>query len=191
MKAFHSGREAKEFLVSRMVAEAQRENVPLSEVERKMLHFTESGWTLPDMMAINEEFDRDYDQDEYEKKIARLIKNADKYARKESRDEYDAWWAAIRFLEKEDHYISVMIRMARLRPPGDQLKLLGAGLGIVAAVLLTEFLFIKYPVDLSRYVPSRDALFYGWAAAVCAVIAYSLLRFIMSKKKSGDRDGAH
>ena len=45
MKAFHSGREAKEFLISELVAEAQRENVPLSEVERKMLYFTESGWT--------------------------------------------------------------------------------------------------------------------------------------------------
>ena len=43
MKAFHSGQEAKEFLISEIVAEAQRENVPLSEVERKMLYFTESG----------------------------------------------------------------------------------------------------------------------------------------------------
>jgi hypothetical protein len=37
MNAFQSGREAKEFLISRIVAEAQRENVLLSEVERKML----------------------------------------------------------------------------------------------------------------------------------------------------------
>ena len=71
--AFHSGREAKEFLVSRIVLEAQRENVLLSEVERKMLYFTESGWTLPDMPAVSEDFDRDYDQSKYEKKIAKLI----------------------------------------------------------------------------------------------------------------------
>ncbi len=66
MRAFHSGRQAKEFLIPRIVAEAERENVPLSEVERKMLYFTESGWTLPDMTAIYEQFDRDYEQDEYE-----------------------------------------------------------------------------------------------------------------------------
>jgi hypothetical protein len=36
MKAFHSGQEAKEFLVSEIVAEAQRENIPLSEIERKI-----------------------------------------------------------------------------------------------------------------------------------------------------------
>jgi hypothetical protein len=44
MKAFRSGREAKEFLISKIVAEARGENASLSEVERKMLYFTESGW---------------------------------------------------------------------------------------------------------------------------------------------------
>jgi hypothetical protein len=107
MKAFHNGREAKEFLISKIVAEAKRENVPLSEVERKMLYFTESGWTIPEMPTVSEEFDREYDQNEYEKKIARLISNADRHTRKESREAYDAWWAAIRFLRKEDHYILV------------------------------------------------------------------------------------
>jgi hypothetical protein len=50
MNAFHSGRQAKEFLISEIIAEAQRENVALSDVERKMLYFTETGWTLPDIM---------------------------------------------------------------------------------------------------------------------------------------------
>jgi hypothetical protein len=40
MKAFHTGREAKEFLFSKILEEAQRENVPLSDVERKTLYFT-------------------------------------------------------------------------------------------------------------------------------------------------------
>jgi len=38
VNAFHRARETKEFLISRIVAEAQRENIRLSEVERKMLH---------------------------------------------------------------------------------------------------------------------------------------------------------
>ena len=105
MNAFHNGREAKEFLISRIVAEAQRENVPLSEVERKMLYFTESGSTPPEMMAVSEHFDSEYHQNEYEHKIARLIRNAAKHDRKESRDEYHTWWAAIHFLTREDHYI--------------------------------------------------------------------------------------
>ena len=119
MNAFHSGREAKEFLISEIVGEAHRENIPLSEVERKMLYFTESGWTLPDMMKVSEAFDREYDQDEYEQKIAKLVAKTDKGIRNGPRDDYDRWWAAIRFLEREDHYISVMIRLAVLRPRGD------------------------------------------------------------------------
>ncbi len=82
-----------------MVAEAQRQNVALSEIERKMLYFSESGRTLPDLTSVHEEFDRQYEQDEYEQKIAGLIRKADKHARKESRDEYEAWWAAARFLK--------------------------------------------------------------------------------------------
>ncbi len=69
MKEFHSGREAKEFLISRIVLEAQRENIPLSEVERKMLYFTESGWTLPDMTAVSEDFDRDYSRKNMKRKL--------------------------------------------------------------------------------------------------------------------------
>jgi hypothetical protein len=187
MKAFHSGREAKEFLVSRIVAEAQREDVLLSEVERKMLYFTESGWTLPDMAAVQEDFDSEYDQNEYEKKIAKLITNAAKHDGKESRDEYEAWWAAIRFLRREDHYISVMIEIAGLRPAGDQLRLFGAGLGIVTCILLAIFLSAKYNIDFSKYVPSRGALtFYMWATGLCVVIAYLLLRFIIGRKRVDD-----
>jgi hypothetical protein len=84
MSGFPTAREAEEFLVSGIVAEAQRENVPLSEVERKMLYFSETGCTLPDMMEINDAFDRDYDQDIYEKKVAHLIRNAAKRTRKEN-----------------------------------------------------------------------------------------------------------
>jgi hypothetical protein len=115
MKAFDSGREAKELLISKIVAEAEHENVPLSEVERKMLYFTESGWTLPNIMEVSEDFDREYDQDEYEQKKAKLVTQADKRIRDGSRDDYDRWCAAIRFLQREDHYITVMIRLAGLR----------------------------------------------------------------------------
>ena len=117
MNTFHSGREAKEFLISEIVAEARRDNAPLSEVERKMLYFTESGYTLPDIMKVSEDFDREYDQDEYERKIAELVAEADKRIRKGSREDYDRWWAAIHFLQEEDHYLSVMIRLAELSPP--------------------------------------------------------------------------
>jgi hypothetical protein len=187
MKAFRSARQAKEFLIPRIVAEAQRENVSLSEIERKMLYFSESGWTLPDMTAVYEEFDRECDHDEYESKIASLIRKADKRAREESSEDYDAWWAAVRFLNSEDHYISVMIRTAGLRLAGDQLKLLGAGLGIVTCILLMEFFALKYKLNLSGYVPSPRVLtFYVLETAVGIVIACLLFRVIFGRRKTNE-----
>jgi hypothetical protein len=69
MQTFTSAREAKEFLINRIVEEARQESLPLSETERKMLYFSETASTLPDMEAVNADFDRQHDQDEYEQKI--------------------------------------------------------------------------------------------------------------------------
>ena len=185
MKALHGGREAKEFLISEIVAEAQRENVPLSEVERKMLYFTESGWTLPDIMEVSENFDREYDQDEYERKIAKLVTQADRRMRKGSRDDYDKWWAAIRFLQREDHYILVMIRLAGLAraPRGDQLRLFASAFGIVAFILMWTFFSIKHNIPL----PTRGNLgIFVWAIVTCLFFVYMLLRFILGTKRADD-----
>lgn len=73
MNRFQTVRDAKEYLVRRILAQADQEGVPLSDVERNMLYFSETGWTLPNMMAISQDFDQNYDQDEYESKIGKII----------------------------------------------------------------------------------------------------------------------
>jgi hypothetical protein len=75
---------AKQFLISRVVDEAKVEGVPLSEVETKMLYFTEVHPSLPDMYEVNAEFERSYDSDEYEAKIASLLKKAREKDRSDS-----------------------------------------------------------------------------------------------------------
>jgi hypothetical protein len=40
-----------------------------------MLYFSETAWTLPDIMEVNSTFDRDYDQKKYEQKIRELSRN--------------------------------------------------------------------------------------------------------------------
>ena len=62
---FSSAREAKEYLIQRIVLQAQRDGISLSEIESKMLYFSESYWTLPEMPEISQEFDRDYNQGEF------------------------------------------------------------------------------------------------------------------------------
>jgi hypothetical protein len=112
MTSFSTAREAKEFLVSKIVAEAKSENVSLSETERKMLYFSETRWTLPDIMEVNDKFHREYDRTEYENKIARLIRTATSRARQTNPQDFASWMSAIRKLKKEDHYISVMVAAA-------------------------------------------------------------------------------
>ncbi len=102
---FANAREAKEYLIGQILEEASREGIELSEIERKMLYFSETHWTLPDIDEVNESFDRDYDQKRYEKKIAELARGA----RKNRSTDSNAWSDAIRLLRSEDHYLLVMI----------------------------------------------------------------------------------
>ena len=158
MHRFSNAREAKESLISRIVAEAQRENVPLSEIERKMLYFSETAWTLPDIMEVNAEFDREYDQTKYENKITRLIRNETKRLRKENPEDFASWTSAARKLKKEDHYISVMIDNAGIPTGsiGDKWK--GAILVVIACCVLLAIQPILRHVGLGS-VPRAGAKF--------------------------------
>lgn len=187
MNGFHSAREAKEYLVEKIVTQAQEDNAPLSEVERKMLYYTESGWTLPDMDAVYDDFDREYDQTKYEKKIARLVRKAYKHACRGTREEYDAWWAATRRLGREDHYLSVMVRLAGLRPRGDLLKLWGTGVVVVVVFIGLLILSLKYGIDPARYLPSRGTITVViWATLLVITILYQSSRMLLGGKKVDD-----
>lgn len=105
-------REAKEYLAGKIAEEAEREGVPLTEVERKMLYFTETGWTLPDMKAVSAEFDRDYDQDAYERKIGCLVGRLRTRNDAGSKSDGDMWDDAVLKLCDEDHYLLVLIDAA-------------------------------------------------------------------------------
>jgi ribosomal protein L11 methylase PrmA len=103
---------AKQFLISSVIEEAGVEQVSLSEVEKKMLYFTEVHPSLPDIYEVNAEFERDYDNDEYEAKIAGLLKNARDRDRRSSASREQDWKDALDALKHEDHYILVMVSQA-------------------------------------------------------------------------------
>lgn len=110
MNPFITAREAKESLIAQIVDEAEREGAPLTNIERRMLYFTETAWMPEDTWQANEIFVRDYDQDAYERRIAQLSTNLKK------RPEHDAqrWKQALRILGKEDHYLLILIDRAVL-----------------------------------------------------------------------------
>jgi hypothetical protein len=140
---------AKEFLISRVVQEAESSHVQLSDIERKMLYFTESPPSLPDILEVNAEFERNYDVDEYEDKIAQLLKNARSHDGQISPNGEDEWKAALGAMRKEDHYILVMCSQAfgpsygrkrgsehRVR---DFLIYVAVGVGLVLFLLLASW----------------------------------------------------
>jgi len=101
-------REAKDFLVSEIKQQAERENIPLENLEIRMLYFTEQCGSSKDMQELAEELDHKYDMSAYEKKIACLMKRAYKRLKSRHSPDKETWDAAIRVLRKGDHYILVM-----------------------------------------------------------------------------------
>jgi hypothetical protein len=138
MQRFASARDAKEYLINRIVAQSSQDGVSLTDIERKMLYFSETHWTLPDMMQVNSEFDQNYENDQYERKIAGLVRRI-----REAGEDRKSWDEAVRRLRSEDHYLLVLIdgdsQLPASRPPGDILRLILTGCAISAVLLLVMF----------------------------------------------------
>jgi hypothetical protein len=152
VRTFPTTREAKEFLVSKIVMQSQLEGIPLSDVERKMLYFSETGWTLPDIDEVSDVFDRDYDQALYEQKIGAFARNFCTKARKDNHDEFEAWNEAARTLRREDHYLLVLIdalasdrfsKQLDTPSPSRFLKLSVVAFVLACVVLVISYLFLR------------------------------------------------
>jgi hypothetical protein len=147
MQTFKTERKAKEFLIARIVEQADSVGEPLTEVERKMLYFSETGWTLPDMMAVNEEFEQTCDNDAYEQKILGLANSARADDVAAGGDATDNWNAAVKKLSAGDHYLQVLINQDLVssasgkRPPGDFRRLLFTAFAVVVAIFALTWLF--------------------------------------------------
>jgi hypothetical protein len=142
MPRFATTRDAKEFLVSRIVTEAQCEGVPLSETERKMLYFSETAYTLPDIAEVSDAFDRECDQASYEEKIGNLVRSLCAHSRETNREEFKAWKEAVRKIGHEDHYLLVLINVDKLPidPKASFLKLATIGFILACVVFAVAYL---------------------------------------------------
>ncbi|MGO9592059.1 MAG: hypothetical protein ACLP3K_18665 [Candidatus Acidiferrales bacterium] len=139
-------KEAKDFFVERTAEQAALESVPLSELEKRMMYFTESDpASCPNPLELNDEFEGQYDTPEYEAKIARLLHGAYKRLKAEAPQKARDWDDAVRTLRKGDHYLLVFWS---LKPSGenrwrDNLIMIGIGLLIVAGIVIWDFWLAK------------------------------------------------
>ena len=109
---FTSDKQALDYVAGKIAAEAKRQGIPLSEIERKMLYFSETDWTLPGILEVNAEFERDYDEDEYERKICSLGQAIEAQLKNVSAEESDLWYEAIQKLSDGDHYLLTVRKSA-------------------------------------------------------------------------------
>ena len=113
--------------------QAQLEDVPLSELEKRMMYFTEDEEMSEDPIALNEEFEAKYDTQEYEQKVAKLLHHAYQRSHKDNDETRRRFNAAIKSLRRGDHYLLVMWDM---RPGLHGPHLIGL---LVGALVLAGF----------------------------------------------------
>ena len=109
---FKDQRDAKSFFVERVVNQAEYEGTNLSKAERYMLAWSESDPSFVQNEKLNEQFEKEITQKEYEEKIQGLIKRIYQRDVSSSPDAKDMYRDAYKILSKGDHYILVMVRAA-------------------------------------------------------------------------------
>lgn len=174
MKRYPTVRDAKEFLIRQIMDEADRDGVPLSDVERKMLYFSETGWTLPNMMVISRDFDQHYDQDEYESKIGQIIRRIHEQPGI-SRDE---WQEAVQRLREEDHYLLVLIDGASRNP-------MKASRWETIKAILAGFLVVALFLPILSFIHSHVAspIVSKWVGQGTLLGLVILVAFLASRRK--------
>jgi hypothetical protein len=103
---------AKEFLVDRILNEADRGDVPLADIEVAMLGFSEAAASREEIEAAAE-FERDYNEEQYEIKIAKLVRGA--YQRDKRNGKGALWDHLVDALAEEDMYLSVILDKAGIQ----------------------------------------------------------------------------
>jgi hypothetical protein len=112
MRSFATETESRQFFVEKIVQQAQREGVSLSDDERQMLLWSESA---PDSVADPELAERlaaEISDADYESKIVGLLGSSFERDTAVDPGAKKVWGAALSVLRRGDHYILVMINEA-------------------------------------------------------------------------------
>ena len=125
--------DAKKFLASKIVSEANLQGMPLSDGERRLLLFSEqdpeSPTNIPDELLEGIDY-------EYEKKITCLLKAA--YQRdRDIPQELEQYQDAMQKLKGSDHYILVMAEpaLSQRHEARDIVIYIAIGLAVVGAAI--------------------------------------------------------
>jgi hypothetical protein len=150
-------KQAKDFLVEQTVEQAALEGVPLHDVEKRMMYFTESDAASCDNpIELNDEFESKYETKEYESKISQLLHHAYRRLKEENPERMRNWDQALRTLRKGDHYLLVMVDQSSDSGLDWWMPTFGGiGIGMLIGVLLIA----KIELDQRGLIPGWV---FGW-----------------------------
>lgn len=173
--------EAKDVLVNEIAGQASLESDPLSDLERRMLYFTESGDCPEDFLKLNDAFEAEYDTSEYEKKISGLAKRAYQRLKSENSAGLQVWHQAVKKLSQGDHYIMVMVPNRR----GEKLplsfwKTIGLSFLLALILLVIVVTLEHYDYHILSRRGSRGIPYSGTDAQVPVWIQRSLLAALVA-----------
>jgi hypothetical protein len=106
---FSTEGQAKRFFVEKIVAQAAFEDLPLSDVERRMLSWSESDpeFTVDD--ALPRGLESEISDDDYEARVAGLVARAYRRDLAIDRSASHRYKEAYSVLKQGDHYLLIMI----------------------------------------------------------------------------------
>jgi hypothetical protein len=109
--------QAKDFLADQVAEQAALDNTPRSDIERRMMYFTESDpKSCPDPLGLNDEFQGQHDTAEYETKMSALLRHAHQRLKANDPEAKHTWDQAVRELRKGDHHFLVLWD---IKPPSE------------------------------------------------------------------------
>jgi hypothetical protein len=160
-------KQAKDFLVQQAAEQAALENIPLSDLEKRMMYFTETDPASCDSpIDLNGEFEEQYDTEEYEVKISRLLHHAYKRLKHEDAENLRNLNEAIRTLRKGDHYILVLLDVdPKTVQQGPRIWVAVAwrvGLGVALVILMMLGIILDHYGLFPRRLFAWIAAAFGW-----------------------------
>ena len=120
---------AKQFLITRISEQAAADGIVLSDIEKRMFLFSEMSPNTD--WEANEQFEKEFDDSEYENKIARLLRQAYASDKKNPGGER-TWEESLETLSKEDFYGLVMVDLAKIPRHVDYLSFVSPRLVLFA-----------------------------------------------------------
>jgi hypothetical protein len=105
LKSAFSISEAKKFLSRKITETARRDGLDFDNLEEKMLYWTAEH----EDMNLQDKFDAKHNNDDYEKKVAGLLKSAYAYDRKNDSIDLPKYNDAYTALQQGDYYLTVLL----------------------------------------------------------------------------------